>query len=147
MRYSELSNLRAAVAIAFYLIAGTAATALKLGRPHVADTSPLLLLFYGVAPNLVSAALLPFLVFIRKHRVCFRDYLAHTLTIFLALSAYEFSQLWMPKRTFDWNDITASAVGAIVAVPLGWLVFFLFLGTAFHSSSSPNAHNKSRPVA
>jgi hypothetical protein len=136
MRYSEPSNLRAAVAIAFYLIAGAAAAAVKLGRPQVADTSPLLLLFYGVAPNLFPAALLPFLVFIRKHRVCLRDYLAFTFTIFLALSAYEVSQLWMSKRTFDWNDITASAVGAIVAVPLGWLVFFLFLGTTSHPSAS-----------
>jgi hypothetical protein len=43
------------------------------------------------------------------------------IAIVLGLVIYEIAQIWMPHRTFDWNDIAATLLGGIFS----WVVLAL----------------------
>lgn len=77
----------------------------------------------GVLPNFVGAALVPLAVLVSARMLTLREYLLFVVLILIGLCGYEVVQLWMPRRTFDWNDLWASGAGALVAVVLG-LGFF-----------------------
>jgi glycopeptide antibiotics resistance protein len=81
----------------------------------------------GVLPNLVCAAVVPLAPFLSRRFLRDRDFLGMTLFTAIGLCLYEFAQLRMPRRTFDWDDVAATAVGAMAAVVLG-AGFFLFTG-------------------
>jgi hypothetical protein len=72
-------------------------------------------------PNFVPTAFSPLLVIRRRRAAQFGDYLQFALGMFAAMSVYEVLQLWMPRRTFDWGDIAASALGIPVALFFGLL--------------------------
>lgn len=73
----------------------------------------------GVLPNLVCAAVVPLAPFLSRRSLPGIDFLWMTLITAIVLCLYEFAQIWMPRRTFDWDDIGATAIGAIVALLLG----------------------------
>lgn len=77
----------------------------------------------GVLPNLTCAAFVPVVIFIGPRVITARDYLLFVVLILFGLLLYEVAQIWMPRRTFDFDDIWASAVGAVVAVALGFAFF------------------------
>ena len=73
----------------------------------------------GVLPNFVCGAVVPLAAFLSRKSLRFRDFLWMTLLTSIGLSVYEFAQLWMPRRTFDWDDILASIAGAFLALIIG----------------------------
>lgn len=74
-------------------------------------------------PNLICGAVVPFAVFIGNRTIRMHDFLAFCGFIVLGLIAYEIVQIWLPKRTFEVNDIGASAVGGLLSMSLGWIFF------------------------
>ncbi|QDU21200.1 VanZ family protein [Urbifossiella limnaea] len=89
----------------------------------------------GVLPNLVCAAVVPLAPLLSRRLLSGRDFLWMTLFTAIGLCLYEFTQVWMPRRTFDWDDVVATAVGAMVALVLG-AGFFLLTG---RKSAEPTA--------
>jgi hypothetical protein len=81
----------------------------------------------GVLPSLVCATVLPLFPFFSRRSVRVGDFLGVTLFTTVGLCVYEFAQIGMPRRTFDWDDIGATVVGGTLALMLG-LGFFLFSG-------------------
>ncbi len=90
-------------------------------------------------PNLLPAAVLPALIFIRPRTTRFKEYLGVVFAILLGLIAYEFAQLWMPSRTFDVSDIFASILGAVLGCLLFWFIFFSWL--AYRSNTGFDTPN------
>lgn len=86
----------------------------------------------GVLPNFVCAAVAPLVLFLPLRAVRGGEYAAFVAVMTVGLAAYEFTQVVMPKRTFDWYDIAASAAGAVVALVLGGAVFLISLSRAGH---------------
>jgi hypothetical protein len=78
----------------------------------------------GVLPNLAAGFVLPLLPLVPPRVVRFRELVAVAVLAFAGLTVYEFMQLKMPRRTFDWFDILASAVGAAAAVGVARGLFF-----------------------
>lgn len=78
----------------------------------------------GVLPNLAAAFIVPLMLFIPPKFVRFRDVVRLAAMMFVGLTLYEVMQLQMPRRTFDWYDIIASAVGAMAAVGISRMCFF-----------------------
>lgn len=78
----------------------------------------------GVHANFLPALVLPTLVFLRPRDVTWGDYVRMTGALALGLVGYEAAQLWMPRRTFDWADVAATMVGALLAIVLGRLAYF-----------------------
>ena len=81
----------------------------------------------GSLPNFAATALAPVLLMFSTKKYTQKSYLRFIMIVFSAMCLYEFFQLWMPRRTFDWNDILASLFGAFVAMLAGRLIPFSFL--------------------
>ncbi len=128
MTQSSPSSRRVVAAFSLYAAGGIAAFAWKILRngPDF-ETYAISQWLVGAVPNLLPAAVLPALIFIRPRSVRFKDYLDVVFAILLGLIAYEFAQLWMPSRTFDVSDIVASILGAALGCLLCWFVFFICL--------------------
>ncbi|MBL8814451.1 MAG: hypothetical protein JNL58_00365 [Planctomyces sp.] len=93
----------------------------KLIRNHTEIGLPMRLM--DSMPNVVCGAVVPFAVFIGNRAIRMFEFLAFCGFIVLGLSAYEIVQVWLPKRTFQLNDIVASVVGGVLSMLLGWLFF------------------------
>jgi len=126
---SNPSRTRTVAALVFYVIAGVAAILWKAFRDDLSNMRFLPVWIIGGMPNFIPAAFMPMLLFITRRTVRPREYFGVVLAILGALCAYEVAQIWMPKRTFDWADVAASAAGSCLACLLGWSVFFQWLGT------------------
>ena len=125
MTESIPSFRRTVAACCVYAVGGIAAFTWKVLRNGSGfATYPISDWLVGVMPNLLPAAVLPALIFIRPRTVRFKEYLGMVFAILLALIAYEVAQLWMPSRTFDVADIVASILGAGLGCLLCWLLFF-----------------------
>jgi hypothetical protein len=77
----------------------------------------------GVLPNLFGAALVPLVLFLSSRAVTLKDFLMFVVIFAIALSGYEVAQIWMPRRSFDWYDLLATAIGALIAAGLGPALF------------------------
>jgi VanZ like family len=73
----------------------------------------------GVLPNLVCGAIVPLVAFLSRRALRVGDFLWMTLFTLVGLCLYEFAQLWMPRRTFDWDDVWATMAGALLALVVG----------------------------
>jgi len=133
---STPSKARTAIALVFVLLAGLGVLAWEAMHESISEFGAVSVWFIGVMPNFLSAAFMPLLIFATRIVLVFRDYLGIVVTICAALCAYEFAQIWLPKRTFDWADIGASLVGSCLACLVGWLVFFRCLTRRAESSQS-----------
>ncbi len=127
---SNPSKARTIAAVALYLVAGMVAVVWKFSRRSMAEGQLVPDRILAVVPNLVPAIFVPMVLFISKRVVRFPDYLRVVVAILVALCVYEFAQLWMPKRAFDWADIAASVAGSCIGCLVGWLVFFRCLGSS-----------------
>jgi len=105
-------------------MAGAGAVAGKVIRDGLNESERQAAWVLGVLPNFLPALVLPTLIFLRPREVTWGDYLRMTGAVALGLAGYESAQLWMPRRTFDWADVAATAVGAALALALGRLMFF-----------------------
>lgn len=124
---SRPSRIRFAVAALIFLGGGVSVLAWKFIRSGAVETGLVPVWVAGVLPNFMYAAILPVFIFATRRVVRPLDYAGLVVTLLGALCAYEFAQIWMPRRVFDWADLGASAAGAGVAVGIGWLVFFRWL--------------------
>lgn len=95
--------------------------AVKLSRGGPSPLAPDWLA--GVLPNLACAAVVPLAAFVSPRALRFRDFITFDALICAGLCGYEVAQLWMPRRTFDTNDLWASAAGAVFALLPGAVVF------------------------
>jgi arginine exporter protein ArgO len=59
-----------------------------------------------------------------KDTITFKKYISVVFFITLGAIAYEIEQLWT-ERTFDYLDIIASIIAAVIAIVLYQKVFFL----------------------
>jgi hypothetical protein len=116
----EPSRRRKVFAVTVYALIGASAIWLKFQRNTLAVPDWVT----AVAPNFLPAMALPFMVFLRPGSVTFREYWVAVGGISAGLMAYEVAQIWMPKRTFDWGDLAATALGGLVGGALGSLEFF-----------------------
>lgn len=139
---SNPSNARTAAALVLYSIAGLAALAWKIFRGGLAgDDGPVPLWIAGALPNFIPAGFLPMLLFITGRELRAADFACLVGAVLLALSVYEFAQIAMPGRTFDWVDIAASAAGSIFGFLIGWLVFFRWLGSSVPEADSDKSES------
>lgn len=129
IKRSEPSIARTSAACVLYVAGGLTAFVWKvLRRGSDFEMSPALHWLIGAMPNLLPAAVLPALIFIRPQPVRFKEYISMVLVMLLVLIVYEFVQIWMPSRTFDLEDILASILGSGIGCLFCWLVFFQWLG-------------------
>jgi len=135
------SKPRLVLAWCIYFVTGIAAFAWKIKRqdPDIGSEG-LFPTFLAVAPNILPAVALPFLVFIRPKTVTFHEFMQTAALMAAMLMAYEVAQIMMPSRTFDWRDLLATAIGSLMAILLGWLVFFRCLGQAGNGAQSLGAN-------
>jgi hypothetical protein len=92
---------------------------------------------HGSLPNFVPTAYAPIILLISKKKYTYQEYAKFVMYMLLAMCFYEFLQIWMPRRTFDWFDILASMSGALVALFIGWIVPFPFFGSLKPPSLRP----------
>ncbi len=74
-------------------------------------------------PNFICGAVVPFALLTGNRAIRFLDFLSFCALIVLGLIVYELVQIGLPKRTFEVNDLIASAVGALLPVMLGRIFF------------------------
>lgn len=96
----------------------------------------------GVLPNLVCATVVPLAPFISRRSLRVSDFLSMTLFTAMLLCVYEIAQMWMPRRTFDLDDIWATAAGAIASLGLGTGFFLLTGGKTAEPTYAPSASNQ-----
>jgi hypothetical protein len=75
----------------------------------------------GSLPNFAPVAFSPLIVLWRQPAARFSDFLRFAISACAAMVTYEVIQLWMPRRTFDWADMAASALGLPVALVFGYV--------------------------
>ena len=71
-----------------------------------------------IIPNFFTAISLPFLFYIFQNSKKAPNFNIYFLKAILMLILYEFSQLFDQKSVFDWFDIIASLLGALLAIIL-----------------------------
>jgi hypothetical protein len=104
------------------MVVGFALTlAVKNARRHVEIGLPIWVM--DSLPNFIYAAVIPFVLLTGRRAIRLVDFLSFCGLIVLGLVVYELIQIAMPKRTFQVNDLIASAVGALLSVSLGWIFF------------------------
>ena len=87
-------------------------------------------------PNFICGAVLPLAVFMSQRTVRLFDLSLFAGFILIGLGLYEAAQIWMPKRTAEWIDVQASAVGTLTAIGIG-LMFFRWDATGEEKLSEP----------
>lgn len=74
-------------------------------------------------PNFICAAVIPFAIFIGNRVIRLLDFFSFCGLVACGLVVYELFQLVMPNRTFETNDLIATALGALLPAALGWILF------------------------
>jgi hypothetical protein len=82
----------------------------------------------GSLPNFLAAALFGFAIAVVRVPTTSRAALRCAAPGVIGLTLYEVAQIWMPNRTFDWNDVAATFLGGLacwtfLALPLIALPF------------------------
>jgi hypothetical protein len=75
----------------------------------------------GSLPNFLAVLVFGVAVVLVKPPQDGKSVLRPIAAIVTGLSLYEIAQIWMPNRTFDWNDLFATILGGIVC----WLLLAL----------------------
>ena len=75
----------------------------------------------GSLPNFLAVLVFSVAYTVIKPPANARTILGTITTVVIGLVLYEIAQIWMPHRTFDWNDIAATVLGGIFA----WMVLAL----------------------
>lgn len=76
----------------------------------------------GCLPNFTATLLFIFGIGVFKYPQNMRQTIGSAMAVALGLILYEFAQIWIPGRVFDWADIVATVVGALVAVGIVYLI-------------------------
>lgn len=124
-RYTSTPSLnRRLLAAACFVALALIASLIRLARPDFKLTPILLPLdFNGTSPNFFVCAAGPLLAFTSRKSVPLGDHIKAAFGTALGLTLYELAQFYMPRRTFDLNDIFASFLGALLSILLAPLFF------------------------
>ena len=76
----------------------------------------------GSLPNFLGVVILSFAYISFKYPCAVQQIFKSISVITLGLVLYEFAQIFMPQRVFDFNDIAASIVGGLFCALLIFLV-------------------------
>ena len=114
---------RAASLLLFFAVVGSL---IRLSRRDFAILPVFASLdFHGTSTNFVVCAAMPFVAFCLKDVISLSSYVKTALGTAVGLSIYEVAQIYLPRRTFDPNDIVASFLGAIVSIMLAIILFLM----------------------
>jgi hypothetical protein len=69
----------------------------------------------GSLPNFLAVLVFSLAYTVIKPPQGSRQIIQTIATVVIGLTLYEIAQIWMPHRTFDWNDIAATLLGGLVA--------------------------------
>ena len=72
----------------------------------------------GSLPNFLAVLVFSLAYTVIKPPQSSRQIIQTISTVVIGLTLYEIAQIWMPHRTFDWNDIAATLLGGLVS----WLL-------------------------
>lgn len=78
----------------------------------------------GTSPNFVLPFCIPIGILILNKEVTLWDFVKGAFGAALGLTTYEIMQIWMPWLTFDYNDVLASFLGAMMSILIAWIVYF-----------------------
>lgn len=106
--------------LSIYLVAALGAFILMVKRGAFAWVPRIVT---GSLPNFVPTAFAPLLKLPKWKQVTYQQCRSLVLSMLAAMCTYEFLQIWMPRRTFDWADIAASFLGAVVGVIAARILF------------------------
>lgn len=67
----------------------------------------------------------PFIAFFSKDVIGLTYYVKTVIGTAVGLSIYELVQFYLPRRTFDPNDIVASSLGALFSITLASILFLM----------------------
>lgn len=79
----------------------------------------------GSLPNFLAELLLSFAFALVKQATTTHLITRVVVLPAIGLTLYEFAQIWMPERHFDWMDMVANGVGALCA----WLALRCTIGS------------------
>jgi hypothetical protein len=85
---------------------------------------PELAFFLGVAPNFLTAALLPFAIETENPPLTFSEHARRCVIVGVGLCGYEAAQgagLVPAHKVFDLYDVAATIVGVLIALGVGWM--------------------------
>jgi len=109
----------ALIIIASFLIA----TLIKLYlRPYYSGSNHFYKLLLGSLPNFFYTLGFSFIYPLFSHSIQLNKYILTVFFITLGTIAYEIEQLWT-KRTFDYIDIIASIIAALISIVLYKKIF------------------------
>jgi hypothetical protein len=72
----------------------------------------------GSLPNFLAVLVFSLAYTVIKPPQGSRQIIQTIATVVIGLTLYEIAQIWMPHRTFDWNDIAATLLGGLAS----WLL-------------------------
>ena len=106
--------------LSIYLVAGLGAFILIVKRGEFVWLPRIVT---GSLLNFVPTAFAPLLKLPKWKETTYEQCRSLVLSMLVAMCIYEFLQIWMPRRTFDWADIAATFIGAVVGVIAARILF------------------------
>ena len=118
----ELRPARLAMLLVAALAFGVTEFGRFVGRPYVRQTG---IDDYGLTDSVGNLGGIVVQIFAvlavcnptRVHGYCMAAFMA------VGYVAYEFAQPYLPKGTFDWNDVIGTGIGLCLSVPIIWLIW------------------------
>jgi hypothetical protein len=124
MWHSYPSKLRRTSAFLIVVLVLSIGVVLKAVRDFGILPFLLFLDVKGTSPNFVIPFCVPIGILILNKEVTLWDFTKGALGAALGLTAYEIMQIWMPWLTFDYYDILASFIGAMMSIIVAWIAYF-----------------------
>lgn len=136
---------RRLIAAAIFIAGGVLTVVVKLVRHQIDTGLPVWVM--DSLPNFICGMVVPFVILAGDRAFRFADFALFCGLSALGLIAYELLQLVMPRRTFELNDIVATAAGALLAMALGRMIFFRNVFLTVNSDSKTRSNHSPASTA